>query len=442
MWGSALLPAVPFPPILTTNYDKAIETAFNQVNNDTTFEILLPSSRKKDFVRVTKKSFDTSVLYKFHGDIDRGWEDIIFTKSSYANAYGNNEDTELDRNLSFCLLTHSILFLGCSLIRDRILNLLLDNKESYHFAFVACGSKNRNNFDCEEATVEAIRKSRELDKIGIMPIFYPRFDRTCINKLLNELHKESMKSEISKDELESPNVLYIQVAGDKECWIHDKLQKLDNYTKQIVFFGGIVSTLRKFSTDNFKTEEESIKTKENLMALKKWLTISEDAQLYFCYDYGEAAKTRAEQVQKHKTMEETKEKIEEILRIPFAFDDNIRDRIHLIPLTYALTGYPIIIGKNLFWNIILDGRSSSASVLLVRDSAVEKYHKYMQFALDMTNERISAIKNQHGQETKIEKDLYWEYLCPEIFNDGNFKEIKNNIKCLKELLLQERGIKL
>lgn len=424
--------------ILTTNYDKAIETAFNQVNNDTTFEILLPSSRKKDFVRVTKKSFDTSVLYKFHGDIDRGWEDIIFTKSSYANAYGNNEDTELDRNLSFCLLTHSILFLGCSLIRDRILNLLLDNKESYHFAFVACGSKNRNNFDCEEATVEAIRKSRELDKIGIMPIFYPRFDRTCIN----ELHKESMKSEISKDELESPNVLYIQVAGDKECWIHDKLQKLDNYTKQIVFFGGIVSTLRKFSTDNFKTEEESIKTKENLMALKKWLTIAEDAQLYFCYDYGEAAKTRAEQVQKHKTMEETKEKIEEILRIPFAFDDNIRDRIHLIPLTYALTGYPIIIGKDLFWNIILDGRSSSASVLLVRDSAVEKYHKYMQFALDMTNERISAIKNQHGQETKIEKDLYWEYLCPEIFNDGNFKEIKNNIKCLKELLLQERGIKL
>lgn len=424
--------------ILTTNYDKAIENAYNLLNGEKAFEILLPLSPKKDFVRAARKSCDSSALYKFHGDIDRGWEDIIFTKSSYVDAYGNNEDTELDRNLSFCLLTHPILFLGCSLVKDRILNLLLDNKEGSHFAFVACGSSNCSDFDFEKATAEAIKRTRELDKMGIMPVFYPRFDRTCIKELLKELRKDK----ISKDESESLNVLYIQVADDKEEWIHGKLQKLDSDTKQIIFFGGIMSTLRKFNTDDFKNEEECKKTKENLAALKNWLTITKNAQLYFCYDYGEAAKTRAEQVQKHKTAKEVKEKIEEILNIPYAFEDNIRDKIHLIPLTYALTGYLIIIGEDFFWNIILDGRSSSESVLLVRNSAIEKYRGYMQFALDMTSERLATIKSQYKKEIKISDDSYWEYLCPELFEDNSFKKIKNNIKCLEQFLLLERRTKL
>lgn len=421
--------------MLTTNYDKAIETAYNQLNGERTFEVLIPSSQKKDFVRVARKSCDLSALYKFHGDIDRGWEDIIFTKSSYENAYGNNEDTELDRNLSFCLLTHPILFLGCSLTKDRILNLLLNNKEGSHFAFVACGSSNRSNFDCEKATEEAIEKTAKLDKMGIMPVFYPRFDRTCINELLKELRKDK----ITKDESKSLNVLYVQVADNKKNWIHDRLQKLDSNTKQIVFFGGIISTLRKFNKDCFKTEEERIKTKENFESLKNWLTNTEEAQLYYCYDYGEAAKNRALQVQSHLTLEETRIKIEEILHIPKAFDDNIRSKIFLVPLTYTLTGYPIIVGKDLFWNIILDGRSSSESVLLVRDSAIDKYRGYMQFALDVSNERLTIIKSRYiSEELNSTDDLHWENMCPQIFEDTNFKEIKNNIKRLEQLLLNER----
>jgi len=419
--------------ILTTNYDKAIEITHDQLDGENTIEILLPSSPKKDFVRVARKSCDSSALYKFHGDIDRGWEDIIFTKSSYEKAYGNNATTELVQNLSFCLLTHPILFLGCSLKRDRILDILINNKESSHFAFVACGSRNSGSFNCEEATNEAIRKICELDKMGIMPIFYPRFDRNCINELLKELRKDK----ISKDEAEPLNVFYIKVSDEKKNWIHDKLQKLDSNVKQIVFFGGIISTLRKFGVADFTDEEESRKTNENLKALREWMLNNEDAQLYFCYDYGEAAKNRALQVHNLKK-EENKKKIKEILQIPDAFDEKVRERIHLIPLTYTLTGYPIIIGEDLFWNIILNGRSSSASVLLVQNSAIEKYKGYMKFALQMSNEKIEAIKARSKLSSQLEEDLNWDYLCPEIFEEGGFENIKNDIKCLEQLLNQRR----
>lgn len=417
--------------MLTTNYDKATEKAYNILKRDDPIEILIPSSPKKDFVRVARRSCNFSALYKFHGDIDRGWEDIIFTKSSYENAYGNNEDTELDKNLSFCLLTHPILFLGCSLTKDRILNLLLNNKEGFHFAFVACGSSNRFDFDCEKATEEAIKKTAELDKMGIMPVFYPRFDRNCINELLKELKK----AKVANDESKSLSSLHVQVSDNKKDWIHDKLQELDSKTKQIVFFGGIISTLRKFNTNHFKSEDEQKKTKENFEALKKWLINTEEAQLYFCYDYGEAAKNRTLQVQSHLTLEETRKKVEEILYIPNAFDDEIRSKIFLVPLTYSLTGYPIIVGKDLFWNIILDGRSSSESVLRVCESSIDKYYGYMQFALDVSNERLTMIKKRYdAKKSKLADNSYWENMCPQLFEDTNFKEIKNNIKRLEKLL--------
>ena len=419
--------------ILTTNYDKAIEIAYAQSNSNGSLEVLLPSSPKKDFVRVARKSSDTSALYKFHGDIDKGWEDIIFTKSSYENAYGKNNPTELVQNLSFCLLTHPILFLGCSLKRDRILDILINNKEGSHFAFVACGAGERGKFNLEAAADEAIEKSVELNKMGIMPVFYPRFDRNCINELLKELRKDK----ICKDEAELLNVLYVQVAKKKKKWIHEKLKKLDNTINRIVFFGGITSTLRKFyiNEESDLTDEELI-SKENFEALNTWLQTNEEAHLYYCYEYGEAAKNRASQVNKspNKTMRKAREKIMEILRIPDSFPEEVRERIHLIPLTYTLTGYPIIYGNDLFWNIILDGRSSTAAVLLVKNEAIEKYKGYMQFALQMSKEKLISSKEHSKPWPNPENDLYWDYLCPELYEENIFSKIETDIERLNDLL--------
>lgn len=417
--------------ILTTNYDKAVETAHDQLDGENSMEILLPSSQKKDFVRVARKSSGISALYKFHGDIDRGWEDIIFTKSSYEKAYGTNSPTELVQNLSFCLLTHPILFLGCSLKKDRILDILINNKEGSHFAFVACGADDRSNFNLEDATKEAIKRTYELDKMGIMPVFYPRFDRNCINELLKELRKDK----INRDEAQ-PHVLYVQVSDKKKDWIHYKLQKLDDSIKQIVFFGGIISTLRKFDTSTYSDGEEAIQTKENFDALRKWLSNNDDAQLYFCYDYGEAAKNRSLQVNNSptKNINNAAGKIKEILQIPNAFDESVQDRVHLIPLTYTLTGYPIMFGEDLFWNIILDGRSSSAAVLLVQNEAIEKYKGYMQFALQMTKEKMEAAKCRNKPWPKPEDNMNWEYLFPELFEQKRFEEITKDIICLEQLL--------
>lgn len=130
--------------ILTTNYDKVIESVFE---NRKQLELLLPNSGKRDFVDVLRKKKKGCVLYKFHGDIEKSLEDIILTKDSYDKNYGERNmmdegyETELVKNLSFCLLTHPVLFLGCGLKKDRIMDLIVKNKEVHHFAFVACGAE-------------------------------------------------------------------------------------------------------------------------------------------------------------------------------------------------------------------------------------------------------------------------------------------------------------
>jgi len=59
----------------------------------------------------------------------------------------------------------------------------------------------------------------------------------------------------------------------------------------------------------------------------------------------------------------------------------------------------------------------------------------------VSSERLTIIKSRYtAGELKLTDDLYWENLCPQLFEDTNFKKIKNNIKCLEQLLLDERRI--
>lgn len=424
--------------ILTTNYDKVIEYAYERTKP---LEILLPTARKRDFVDVIRKKKKACVLYKFHGDIEMGLEDIILTKESYDQNYGirnesgdNNEiETELVRNLSFCLLAHPILFLGCGLRNDRIMDLLIRNKEVHHFAFVACGANKLEEFNEEDATYEAIKKNAELDNKNIRAIFYPRYDRGCVKKLLDELMK--YKNQISNDSL------YYQVFQVKEDWMYEFIsnlnikgenQQLENVKQHIVIFGGIFSEIRKY--------ENGGRAKENIDNLNCWLQSNQEAKLFICYDSEEAASHRAEQTNEDISAESKIEKIKSIRNLPVYFSEDVRERVYIIPITYSLTGYSILADSELYWNIITHGRSSKGPILRILEELgeggkTEKSDKigYMLYALQESRNIMDSKMRKKELGEKIENTF------DPVFDEAiEFHKAMTNIDELEVILKNEQ----
>lgn len=424
--------------ILTTNYDKVIEYAFGKVKP---LEVLLPTARKRDFVDVIRKKKKTCVLYKFHGDIEKGLEDIILTKDSYDQSYGvrstsgekNELETELVRNLSFCLLAHPILFLGCGLKSDRIMDLLVKNKEVHHFAFVACGASNLDDFSEADAAAEAIKKNSELDKKNIRAIFYPRYDRGCIKKLLDELMK--YKNQISNDGS------YYEVFQVKEEWMHDFILGLNDQRENskascvkdhVVIFGGIFSEIREY--------DKVVRAKKNIDNLDKWLKSNPEAKLFICYDSEDAAVHRAEQTKEDITESSRIEKIKSIRKLPEYFSEESRKRVYLIPITYSLTGYSILADEDLYWNIITHGRSSKGPVLKIMEDLgqsgkSEKSDKigYMLYAL----QESKSIMNSKMQQKQVEGNV--KNTFDPVFEDlHEFRIAIENMDKLEEVLKTEQ----
>ncbi len=417
--------------ILTTNYDKVIEYAYESTKP---LDIMLPTARKKDFVDVIRKKKRKCVLYKFHGDIETCIEDIILTKDSYDQSYGirgegsKNTETELVRNLSFCLLAHPILFLGCGMKSDRIMDLLVENNEVHHFAFVACGASKLEEFDEIVAAKEAKRKNAELDKKNIRAIFYPRYDRGCVKKLLDELMKD--KNQLSNDGL------YYEVFPVKEDWIYEficNLNRQDINKKKIclkrnfVIFGGIFSAIRRY--------EKNDKAKQNIDNLSLWLKNNSEAKLFICYDSEEAAIHRAHQTDASITNEDLLEKIKDIRKLPEYFPEELRSRVYLLPITYSLTGYCILVDGDLYWNIITHGRSSKGPVFRILEDLgqggqSEKSNKigYMLYALQESKNTLISKMNQNNTN-----------VFDPVFGDKKeFEMAIKNIESLEKILKVEQ----
>lgn len=416
--------------ILTTNYDKVIESVYEDKKQ---LDLLLPSAGKRDFVDVLRKKKKGCVLYKFHGDIEESLEDIILTKDSYDMNYGDRNmmgnETELVRNLSFCLLAHPVLFLGCGLKRDRVMDLIVKNKEVHHFAFVACGATNFKEFDPEEAAREAISKNRFLDKNNIHAIFYPRFDRSCVKKLLDELLM--YKNQISKDGR------YYQVFQVKKEWMHSFILDLNTRRKNgikrhIVIFGGIFTEIREY--------ENGGRAKENIDNLNIWLQNNQDGKIFICYDSEDAALSRAKQTEKEITESCIIDKIEHIRKIPEFFKEEVKDRVYLIPIAYSLTGYSVLTDSELYWNIITQSQSSEGPILKIieefgESGLAEKLNKigYMLYALQESKNILWKKRNQKIKETHFVKTF-----DPILADEKLFIKAMQNIAELNKILSEEQ----
>lgn len=161
----SLLPLLAAGPVVTTNFDRLLERAFEA--NGAPFESVI-SGPRPDLI-VDALHGDRHVLIKLHGD----WQDRVgrtFARSDYDTNYGESQPERkrelLDSAERLLFSARSLLFIGASLGPDRTVNLLQQMHNSYagirHFAIMTA-----------PATRQAFEdKERRLRNCGVMPLWY------------------------------------------------------------------------------------------------------------------------------------------------------------------------------------------------------------------------------------------------------------------------------
>ncbi|HLP96030.1 MAG TPA: SIR2 family protein [Saprospiraceae bacterium] len=168
--------------LITTNYDHILEQAFDTgtANNIQ----LLDSSNILD-----KPEIDKTTIIKLHGDIKQPARCII-SNNQYNEAYGNGTldmTKPIPRVLSYHYRTSSLLFLGCSLNRDRTMEVFQavktqmgDTDRPQHFSLESMP-------DTEE---ELTKRNGYLLSFGITPIWFPKDNYEYIEQILRLARNE------------------------------------------------------------------------------------------------------------------------------------------------------------------------------------------------------------------------------------------------------------
>ncbi|MBI3521097.1 MAG: SIR2 family protein [Bacteroidetes bacterium] len=161
--------------VLTTNYDQTLEQAY-KIFKSSKIQIIESSNilENLDYTRTT--------VIKLHGDINYPPKCII-SKKQYEDAYGNGSldlSKDIPSLLKYYFETKSLLFLGCSLNRDRTMEVFKEIKDANpnevfsHFTFEAM----------PETKKELEARNNYLAGIGIAAIWYPKGRYEYIEQML------------------------------------------------------------------------------------------------------------------------------------------------------------------------------------------------------------------------------------------------------------------
>lgn len=156
--------------VITTNYDRLIEQAYDSGEKDA-FQIIngLNALERPAIGRVT--------IIKLHGDIQNPAQCIV-SKNQYDQAYGNNQldmTLSIPKLLSYYYRNSSLLFLGCSLNRDRTMQVFQAVKDQIGDA------DKPQHFSIEQAPEDEkklVERNARLASFGITAIWFEkgRFD--------------------------------------------------------------------------------------------------------------------------------------------------------------------------------------------------------------------------------------------------------------------------
>lgn len=169
---------------ITTNFDRVLENSHRDISPYDEKVV-----GKDDTGRYLKAIFrGEKYLLKLHGNIDEQ-RDRILTKEEYDAGYGNGgiqEKLPIPRTLAKIFGSYTVLFLGCSLIADRYLEVLKKEYDSgpdllpEHFAILPAP-------DDED---ERNERDQFLAGHGITPIWFPEGEWDSPAEILKLLKAE------------------------------------------------------------------------------------------------------------------------------------------------------------------------------------------------------------------------------------------------------------
>jgi SIR2-like domain len=172
-----LLPMIASGPVITTNFDCVLEAAFGASGSP--FVRVVTGQEPDHVIRAMHRN--ERVLIKLHGNAtDRSAR--VFTGLEYDKQYGNEGISKLARIM---FTNRPLLFVGSSLDEDRTLDVLRALHEELpglcHYGVLAV----------PVGVAEATRRRRQLDRLGISPLWFLPGEFERVYELLQELLQEA-----------------------------------------------------------------------------------------------------------------------------------------------------------------------------------------------------------------------------------------------------------
>jgi hypothetical protein len=171
----AYLPKLASGPVITTNFDRVLEAAFQVAG--VPFDDSITGVEPDNVIRAMHRN--KHILIKMHGDaLDRSAR--VFTGLEYDKQYPN-----ISRLAWIMFTNRPLLFLGASLDKDRTLDVLekihADLPGLTHYGVLAASY-----------SIGGMRKRRrELDQVGISPLWYLPGNFKTIERILADLIQEA-----------------------------------------------------------------------------------------------------------------------------------------------------------------------------------------------------------------------------------------------------------
>ena len=178
-----IITRLPFRAVITTNYDKLLETAYTASRDGDTPSLLTHDDEEGLGLSLFDNPF---FILKAHGDIARP-ETIVLTSSDYRTI--THERPAFNAVFSALLMTNAILFLGYS-ISDPDLNLLLDGQLSVFKNTVP--PRYALMEDAGDVAASVLRRSAGIDVQS-----YPKGQHESVLEYLKALETEVAKRQAS-----------------------------------------------------------------------------------------------------------------------------------------------------------------------------------------------------------------------------------------------------
>lgn len=168
--------------VVTTNYDRLIEQAFETGNPEPVQ--IITGENATDFPDAKK-----TTVVKLHGDIRRPGH-CVLSKDQYDAAYGSDDidlTLPIPKLLDYYFRNNSLLFLGCSLHNDRTIQVFKAIKASHH------GDDLPQHFvveSCPDSLEELRSRNAFLASLGLTGIWFETNRYECVEGILRLARNE------------------------------------------------------------------------------------------------------------------------------------------------------------------------------------------------------------------------------------------------------------